>query len=479
MTALLRQMQAAAKAAQTLAEVAGQDPSRRLRWLPGQHRFLSSPASRKLYRTGNQHSGKTTAALYEVICRCLGRHPFLKVRPPPIEAWVICATWSQSIAIQGKCHALLPEGVLDTDETPFDELRGFRGKNPAAKLRNGSIIRFKTTQQGGLSLAGSTIDVALFDEPPTSPRIYEEVKKRTLRRGGVVLLSMTPVNAGPMDWLRELVEAGQIEDIHQRLTPEAMIPVGAREPIKLDDGTVCDAAWVERILADTMPHEVPVVIHGEWEFRTLDRVFAQFKHTTHVSAEPLGGTARVHLGIDYSTRVGKQVALLVLVDDRGEHDRIMVLDESVGTDTTTIEEDARGVLEMLTRNGIRWEQIDEAYGDRALNNGPAVRKSNADLLNAIQKRLGRVPTPTIRTVKRGVGHGRGSVDIGCRYLHQAMLRPGHFRIHPRCTYLIEAIDKWRYEDDGFKDHIDALRYALDSRIFTGRGNLRIAPVRLY
>ena len=86
---------------------------------------------------------------------------------------------------------------------------------------------------------------------------------------------------------------------------------------------------------------------------------------------------------------------------------------------------------------------------------------------------------SIRTVKRGVGHGRGSVDIGCRYLHQAMLRPGHFRIHPRCTYLIEAIDKWRYEDDGFKDHIDALRYALDSRIFTGRANLRVAPVRLY
>lgn len=470
----------AVEAAESLATVADTDPSRRLRWLPGQHRFLSCPAPRKLYRTGNQHSGKTTAALYEVICRCLGRHPFLKVRPPPIEAWVICATWSQSIAIQAKCHALLPAGVLDEEETPFDELRGFRGKNPAARLRNGSIIRFKTTQQGGLSLAGSTIDVALFDEPPTSPRIWEEVKKRTLRRGGVVLLSMTPVNAGPMDWLRELVEGGQIVDIHQPLTPEAMIPVGSRRPIKLDDGTVCDAAWVERIIRDTMPHEVPVVIHGEWEFRHTERVFAAFKHTSHVTNERPRGTVRVHLGIDYSTRIGKQVALLVLVDERGEHDAIHVLDESVGTVETTIEQDAAAILEMLARNGLRWEQLDEAWGDRVLNNGPAQRKGNADLMDALQKRLNRRPHPEIRTAKRrDAGVTRTQVDVGCRYLHQAMLRPGGFSVQPRCTHLIDCLDRWQGADDDHKDAIDALRYALVLRIFRGRTSYKHTPIRLY
>jgi hypothetical protein len=51
------------------------DPGGYYRWLPRQDRFLRDPSRRKLIRAGNQHSGKTTVALYELIGRCLGTHP--------------------------------------------------------------------------------------------------------------------------------------------------------------------------------------------------------------------------------------------------------------------------------------------------------------------------------------------------------------------------------------------------------------------
>ena len=40
------------------------DPGGYYRWLPRQDRFLRDPSHRKLIRAGNQHSGKTTVALY-------------------------------------------------------------------------------------------------------------------------------------------------------------------------------------------------------------------------------------------------------------------------------------------------------------------------------------------------------------------------------------------------------------------------------
>ena len=68
--------------------------------------------------------------------------------------------------------------------------------------------------------------------------------------------------------------------------------------------------------------------------------------------------------------------------------------------------------------------------------------------------------------------------MGCRYLHQAMVR-GDFFVHPRCARLIEALERWDYTTTSpFKDIVDALRYALKPYIFgrthTARPILRIA-----
>jgi hypothetical protein len=457
------------------AERLRRDPGSRYRWLPNQDRFLRSSAKVRMIRQGNQWGGKSTAALYDVLCHLRGSHPYKDVPPGPVEWWVICAESSQSIAIQRKLWDLVdPDEVAPGCE--FDDVRGFRGRQPVLKLRNGSICRFKTTGQRTITLAGATLDGVLFDEPPTSLRLYVEVTKRVMSRGGVVLLSMTPVNAGPLGWLSDLVASGHVEDHHARLEPEALIPVGETEPIRLADGTVCDAAWVTKSIADTPEYEREVVCHGEWEYRAVDRVFTAFT-AAHLCEETPPGELVVVFGVDHGTKVGKQYALLLFLLP-GERDEVWCWDETPQTENSTEEDDARRVLEMLARTGLKWDDVDHARGDRAYERG-AIKKGNLGLQREIAKLL-RKPSKAIRqieTAKQTQDTGRRSVDQGIRYLHRLMVA-GRFHVHPRCTRLRESLEKWDgrqeqsrhtgnglFVDSYYKDPIDALRYALEFRVF--------------
>jgi len=460
---------ASVAALERLAARAEERPLDHIRWLPGQHRFLSSPSKRKLYRTGNQHSGKTTAGLAELHYRCIGAHPFIDVPPAPITAWVVCASWDQSLAVQTKLAELIPAAELHPECT-FDPGKGWKGKWPLVRYANGSIIRIKTTRQGGLRLSAATIDVAMFDEPPETSRIYGEVQKRVMRRNGTILMTLTPINA-PVDWLKETVEQGQIEDHHVRLTPENMIPVGTSAPLRLDDGTPMDQTWIDRIVEETLPMERPVVLHGEWECRVEGRVFRAFDDTTHKTTAPPRGQCKIALGIDYGDGADfSQVVILCAVDDSGLYPRVWVLDEYVSDGTSTIDQDARAILVMLRRHNMKWRSVDRPHGDRVYDGrrGGISKKSNADMMRALARELQLTDSglqPRIRTVKRGKGHGRGSVDHGCRFLHQSMVRPAHFHIHPRCGRLINSIMRWDYRDSEWKHAIDGLRYALHPWIF--------------
>jgi hypothetical protein len=454
--------------------------ARYLRWLPAQHEFLTTDARLKLLRLGNQFGGKTTVGLSEVNFRCTGKHPFIDVTPPPIEAWIVCASWSQSVAIQRKFWELCDKDELDPD-TVFDPMRGFRGKNPAVRYKNGSIVRFKTTNQGGLNLAGATIHFVLIDEP-TEQRIFEELKKRLLRTNGSMALTLTPIN-GPTDYLRELAEKGALVDIWHRLEPEQLIPIGAELPMRLPDGTPMDDAWIERIRAETLDLEEPVIVDGEWETRTQGRVFGAFdprpKGGRHITAVVPDVDLKVCLGVDHGQKDFKQVALLVGVDvSDPQNTRVHVLDEYVGEGNTLPKDDAKAILAMLARWGWRWEHIDHARGDKpydgAASRRVSIRKSNKELMVAIKKQLGLSSrdrlTPYIKQAKTGAGGGRGSIDRGCTWLHRCMLREGGFTVHPRCKRLIESMEKWDYRDNDYKDPIDALRYATWTYAIQGGGS---------
>jgi phage terminase large subunit-like protein len=427
------------------------------RWTPPQLAYLQDPSRRKLLRAGNQ-LGKTWAGLAEVIFRAAGMHPFLQVRVPPVEIWIICTSWAQSVSIMAKFRDLCPAHLIRP--TRFDARNGFGKDNPAVVFRNGSVVRFKTTNQGPEALAGATIDYIHIDEP-CDEDVYRELDRRVLRRGGGIGLTLTPINR-PTGWLRELAEAGVIHDHHARMTVQNLTPIGSRSPLRLLDGVPMDQAWIDEQWRTTPERYAGIVLDGDWETRVVGAVFSAFDKARHITDQMPATTLKLCLGVDHGDRDFKQVGLLVGIDTSGEYPRVHVLAEYVGAGDTTPEEDAEGILGMLKRFRWTWKNLDHAYGDKP-HHGPVTRKSNAELEAAIRKQL-RVRhdqplVPYIRQVKMGRGGGRGSIDAGCTWLHRAMLREGHFTVHPRCTRLIESIERWEWGDSEWKDAIDALRYA--------------------
>lgn len=474
----------AARAARALQQRRRTRPIDYMRWVALQHQFLASHALVKQIRAGNQGIGKTTPALAEVVGRCTGQHPLgaagPPIRTPPIEAWIVCASWSQSLGIQKKLWALLPKDLLDAS-TRYDIAAGFSPtKQPVVVFANGSIIRIKTTGQDSIEFAGATLDVILFDEPPTDLRVFVEALMRVQERGGVLLLSYTPINAD-VTYLRTLVEAGQIEDHHSRLTPEATRFVGTDEHLRDAKGAPKDAEWIAKREAMVPAHERETVVHGEWpslssDLHFLAPVWVPGRHVVELAAAP---TDSLILGVDHGDRPGKQYAVLLALDESSL--RVHALDEYCDlTGRATARDDARGILTMLVRHGITWSQLRRAAGDRIHLPGSLRQKSNDDLLVELGRALKIQPQrirPQIVTVKRGEGHGSGSVLLGLRWLHTA-LAEGRFTVSQRCKRLREAIPLTTPRESPSKDPVDAVRYALEPWVYLQDPHLRGAGPEL-
>lgn len=461
----------AARAARSLADRVESNKLAHVRWLPPQHALLSCTDKRVALRGPNQALGKTYAGAAELLFRLMGRHPYKKVRPGPIRAWVVCGSHEQSRVVQETVWELCPKELV-APGCYYDPTKGaFFGKYPTLRLVNGSEAVFKSGKGSTVSLASGSLDVVWVDEPPASSRVYTELQKRVLKTGGDVYMTFTPVNA-PVAWIREECEERKtIRDLWFPLRAEYLVPVGDTEPIRLKDGTVCDQAWIDRLVEETLPYERPVVIGGEWEFRLEGAVFEKsWKPEVHVTDNLPRGTVLLAVGIDYGDRDFKQITLLVAVDATGLYPRIWVLDEAVSNGATTIDQDVAETVAMLHRQTprVEWNKLDFATGDR-VHRGGVQTKGNLDFMKALALEL-KLPStdqlrPRIRTAKRGAGQNQESVRVGHRFLHNAMLRPDHFHVHSRCKRLIDSLSKYNGADDGAKDAVDALRYALWPWIF--------------
>jgi hypothetical protein len=459
--------------ARALNDRAAASPLRWVQWTPPQAEWLRSPSPRKLLRAGNQQ-GKSWAAMAEVIWRCLGTHPHYRTRPPPIEAWIVCTSWAQSVAIMGKFWELAPRDQLRPG-TSFDPRNGFGKDNPAVVFRNSSIVRFRTTNQGPEALAGATIDYVAIDEP-TAPDIYRELDKRVMRRAGTIGITLTPINR-PCEWLRALVEAGAVTEVHARLTEANLTPLGARGPLRLLDGTPMDQGWIDEMRARTPPVYAPVVLDGEWETRPEGVFFRCFDRAQHVNGavrlDPARSTVRWVLGIDYAAadRAYGQVAALSQVqqyeDERGRKQELIYLVDLVAMPgIATSEGFAAEVVTMLSKHGVRWRDLSSIYGDNPVQSR-WVEKSNLLTSRAIARELG-VPinalSPRILNAKDGMASS-GTMDAGCRYLYEG-LAAGRIVIHPRCELMAKALETWDYtRDHPLKDSIDAWRYSVKDFIF--------------
>jgi len=443
-----------------------------MRWLIAQHAFQKDPAKIKLIRMGNQYGGKTTAALAEVDWRLTGRHPYLVTHKPPVRGWVVTATATQGIAIQEKFWSICDRSAIDWTKTQeFTEKTGF-GRNPVIQYKNGSVLKFKSVQQDARTLASETLHFVMLDEP-ADERVYNELKKRLMKKNGTFILSTTPIGAD-LSYLRAEVEAGIVSDHHYPFRAELMIPVGSRYPMRLDDGlgTFMDKDFVNRIRSGTRSASSPIILDGEWDYLITDAMFVPFdkgRHTVtryELAQDPTEW--HIHLGIDHGERTFKQCASLVAIEKNltanpAFRPRVLILDEWFGEGQSTHDDDAAGILSMLRRWGWGWHDLDRVFGDRDHNMQyrGGTKKSNIDLHRAVaaQLKVTRLVPPIIQA-KTGSGAGAGSVGTGVDWLMRAMVPHRGFGIYETCSRTIESFEKWNGDKNSdYKDIIDAIRYA--------------------
>lgn len=157
------------------------NPIKYFRPQPYQEPFFESPKRSKNIFGGNR-SGKTECGAADLVKSCLDN--------PGYDSWA--ATWADlSTPIQQKkIYNLLPRNNLVT-YAKFTEQRGF--SNRVILFANGSMIRFKTYDQGWESFQGAAKDKIWLDEEPPE-EIVKECKARLIDKNGVLVRTMTPLN---------------------------------------------------------------------------------------------------------------------------------------------------------------------------------------------------------------------------------------------------------------------------------------------
>lgn len=480
-----------------LADVAANDLLPWIRWTPPQDAWLrlNPPSGAKLFRAGNQAIGKSWAQIAEVIWRCEGTHPYYRTKPPPIEVWFVCTSWAQSVALQRKFWELAPKDRLTSrTRNRFRIEDGWGKDNPVASFTNRSIVRFRTTNQGPEALAGATLDYVAIDEPPDE-EVFRELRKRLTRSGGVIGLSLTPINR-PCGWIKAQVAAGMIDEVHARLTPENLIPIGTSEPLYVVDPYTrmqvpMDAAWIEHQRRITPTAWAPVVLDGEWETRPQGVFFTCFDANKHVSSrvtlDPRRGPIRTVLGLDYAAadRPYGHCAALLQVQEQQHQGRsrfvVYAIDEVVLPGSATNPHFARELLNMLGRQKLRWSDLYAVHGDNPVESRFHER-SNAVTMRSVAIEMA-IPNdaviPRIRSAKQGHESSSG-YNQGNQWIYER-IASNEYMVHPRCEALIRGFETWDYSKlHPSKDCLDSARYGLLPFIFAhGAPDGPGVVVRLY
>jgi len=453
----------AARKTKELKELADAKPLDFFRPSPPQKTVLEATEPIVLFRAANQ-LGKTYVGAAECLYMMKGFSPWkdLSHIKPPITVWAIVHSWEQSKIIQSKIHSLIGDDEYADDSPEYQEGRGYRAKNPWFKLKNGSMLFFKTANQGTLGAASGTIHFAWLDEP-CPQALFGEIAARLLRNRGRMLMTMTPIGGGDLTWLKNLTETKppKVRDIHAPLSVENTTPLGCSPLLSQAD--------VDRVADTYLSIDRAARLEASWDIGVpLDgRIFEHFGEQ-HISDSPCPeGSYKFSIGIDHGHTPTSQCAVLVAISD--DDKTIYVLDEYFAAggekETGTARRHARAIIAMIRRNGLEPLQINRWTGDRPHGGGKHGGRMSNSLLRSALEHVLDYPANSCPFRIHTAHKPRWSVYYGCQLIHEAMVQ-GRFVVHPKCKRLIRSLSSWTLKKSGAMDRlsewkhiIDALRYA--------------------
>jgi len=442
------------------------------RWTDAQQSVFDSPHHLTVWWGGNG-IGKSLALAEHVRRAICGELPWQRNRPGPRTVVLAGNTWAQvgvtqSYLFEGDVAGWFREGVryesggLKGQRLSVYEVVGGPGKG--GELRCGT---FRAP-----NLAGPRAEVVDTDEP-LPPDVHDELFPRLLGRDGRMLQTFTPTlgTSHKLDYLWKLVDDPAIPwagEIQTELTLRNVTPRGG-----LVEVPWMSQAEIDRLAVGVSAIQVDMRM-GRSRYPRSDTAYFSCWGPHLVSEErPPAGTS-VAVGIDHGSKPGAQRAVLIAMGGHSLMAKCWVLDEYKGDGRTESEEDARGILAMLERQGLRLEDVDRWIGDRAHGGyrGGQGRKSNERLKAAIAKALGhdisvpgwseKLPRPLARMwmpKKKDRSHLEGM-----EVLFQLMVS-GRLVIAPRCTELVTDIREWAGSSrDPHKDGLDAWRYGVEAML---------------
>jgi phage terminase large subunit-like protein len=157
--------------------------------LPHQERFHQSGAQGKLFIGGNR-SGKTVGGGTESVWWLTGRHPFRKLKTPPIHGRIVAVDFDQGVEkiVKPEVKKWIPPSLLINGSWEESYQKALR----TLVLANGSTVEFMSYDQDVAKFAGTSRDFVWFDEECPED-IFNECMLRLVDVAGSWWMTMTPL----------------------------------------------------------------------------------------------------------------------------------------------------------------------------------------------------------------------------------------------------------------------------------------------
>jgi len=251
--------------------------------------FHNDPSRTKCLFGANR-AGKTEEAAEYSIVKALAK--------PKQRIWACAETFSDSVSIQQrKVWEIVPKHQIAYGS--YDDINGF--PNRKLKLKNGSLIVFKSYDQGSESFAQDDIDLIWNDEEPPY-NIYKEQRMRLIDRNGEMIITMTSVK-GVTDLIADIFEDCDVIQLrHSDILNEDLPVIAEKNGIKFYMLWSIDNPFIDQ---DRLRHELKFMTRDEIKSRghgipvnLSGKIYPAFSKNVHVipfEQAPLSNVQLYHI----------------------------------------------------------------------------------------------------------------------------------------------------------------------------------------